>query len=121
MFAVGDVPGRAFVILNAAQFVAHRAGIHRDPDLASVLAEDLMLETSYRILLLEQSLEFFPASRVDIRLSRNIVPAANQLFRRIKPLHASQRGVSGYVSALRSCLKDPLAGVLKDVAVPLFG
>ncbi len=48
------------------------------------------------------------------------VIVANHVFRRVVPIHASERWIDGNILAVKGGLKDPFHGVLKNAPIPLL-
>ena len=80
-----------------------------------------MFELPHHTLFIDQPLKFFASGWVDVNLAGNVLPAAYEFFRVRKTVHAGQRGIGRDILALWCGLKNPFAGVFKDVAILSFG
>src|SRR5258708_26750394 len=74
-FSFSNILDSTFVIDNMFSPVADCASVDGNPNLASIITEDLILESATDTVLREQALEFFAALRSNICL-RNVLSVA---------------------------------------------
>src|SRR5262249_1351489 len=117
LLAGGDVHARALVADDPPGRVADGAGGLGDPDDATVLAVDLVLEPGDGPLLGHEALELLPPLLPDVALPADVGPLADQLLGRAEAEDARHRPVGWQDPALRRGLEDALDGVVEDGAV----
>ena len=119
--AARDLDDRALVVEQVSLGVAHGAGVLRDPDDGAVGTAYLRLESTHRVVLLEQAAELVTPLRIDVEAAGNVGQAGDQRRRRRVAVDAGERRVGAEVAAVGRRLEDALDGVLVDAAIAVLG
>jgi len=118
-FALVDVLSSSLVVKDFALLITHGMGIYGDPDLAPSRRKIRFSNPLTKTLRFDQILEFLSAGRVDIHFMGNVLESADQIFGKIKSMHAREGRIGFNVLPFRCTLKDTLARVFKNDAVLL--